>query len=89
MKYLFTLVLILVVFTTSSSVLAADQTTKRRPDQTEFVTETHVRLTTDSLTVAEVQTATAAPTETSSLWDYLTQSVSAFLNSLRDIFNLN
>lgn len=69
--------------------LAADETTRRRPDQAEFVTESHVRLTTESLTIAEVTEATSAAASRPSLWDYLTQSISAFLQALREIFNLD
>lgn len=69
------------------TVIAADDTLKRRPDQAEFVTESHVRLTTKSLTIAEITESTPATQSTTSFWDYVTQSFSAFLQSLRDIFN--
>lgn len=69
------------------TVLAVDDTVKRRPDQAEFVTESHVRLTTESLTIAEITESTPSTQSTTSFWDYLTQSFSAFLQSLRDIFS--
>lgn len=81
--------IILCLIVAVSTVSAQDTTTRRRSDQTEFVTETHVRLTTQSLTIAEVKEATPPPTTKTTLIDYLSQSISAFLQSLRDIFNLN
>lgn len=89
MKYRLLIVLTILTLIASPVVSAADDTTKRRPDQAEFVTESHVRLTTESLTIAEVTESTAASSSSTSFWDYLTQSISAFLQSLRDIFRLN
>lgn len=89
MKY--KLVIIFTILFLASPVVRvhAEETIKRRPDQAEFVTESHVRLTTESLTIAEITESTPASQNTTSFWDYLTQSVSAFLQSLRDIFRLN
>lgn len=72
-----------------SPVLAQDTTTTRRPDQTEFETETQVRLTPLHLTVAEVTEATpSSPSSHSQTWwDYLRQSLSAFIQAIRDIFS--
>lgn len=89
MKYKVLILLTLISLTSPTLALAADETIRRRPDQAEFVTESHVRLTTESLTIAEVTEATPTATSRPSLWDYLTQSISAFLQSLRDIFNLS
>lgn len=80
---------LLLLFLAFSSVSAQDTTTRRRPDQVEFVTESHVRLTTESVTIAEITESTPASQSTTSFWEYLTQSISAFLQSLRDIFNLS
>lgn len=89
MKYRLLIILTILTLITSPVVSAADDTTKRRPDQAEFVTESHVRLTTESLTIAEVTESTAASSSSTSFWDYLSQSFSAFLQSLRDIFRIN
>lgn len=89
MKYKL-LIIFTILFLASPVVrVYAEETTKRRPDQAEFVTESHVRLTTESLTIAEITESTPASQSTTSFWDYLTQSISAFLQSLRDIFRLN
>lgn len=89
MKYRFLFLFLLVALSFAPPLSAADSTTRRRPDQPEFVTESHVRLTTESLSIAEVQVATPAAQPPSTLWDYLTQSFSAFVQSLRDIFSSN
>lgn len=87
MKYKLALLLMILLLISAPTVFAADDTLKRRPDQAEFVTESHVRLTTESLTIAEVTESTPATQSTTSFWDYVTQSFSAFLQSLRDIFS--
>lgn len=90
MKYRFLILLTVLTLATSPVVVnAADDTTKRRPDQAEFVTESHVRLTTESLTIAEVTEATTSVAPKTSMWEYLTQSLAAFLESLRGIFSLS
>ncbi len=66
---------------------AADQTIQRRPDNAEFVTETHVRLTTESLTIAEVTEATPSPSTPASFWEFLSQSFAAFIQAVRALFN--
>lgn len=71
------------------TVNAADDTTKRRPDRAEFVTKSHVRLTTESLTIAKVTEATPSPDNSTNLLDFISQSLSALLQFLRDILNLN
>lgn len=83
------LILITAVALTSAplTVRAADDTLKRRPDNAEFVTETHVRLTTESLTIAEIAEATSTPTAPQSFWEYLSQATAAFLQAIRDLFN--
>ncbi len=88
MKDKLVLLLTILLLATSPSVSAVEETTKRRPDRAEFVTESHVRLTTESLTIAEITESSAASESSTSFWDYVTQSFSAFINSLRDIFNL-
>ena len=88
MKYKLVLLLTILVLATNPSVSSAEETTKRRPDQAEFVTEGHVRLTTESLTIAEITDSTTAPQHKTSFWDYLTQSLSAFIQSLRDMFRI-
>ena len=88
MKHKLVLLLTILLLATTPSVSAAEETTKRRPDRAEFVTESHVRLTTESLTIAEITESSAASKSATSFWDYITQSFSAFINSLRDIFNL-
>ena len=84
----------LLTFTTivafaSHPVSAQDQTTTRRPDQAEFETETQVRLTPLHVTVAEVTEATPSSSSSRSQtwWDYLHQSLSAFIQAIRAIFN--
>lgn len=89
MKYKLFLVLTALLLALPMHSFAADTTTKRRPDQAEFVTESHVRLTTESVKIAEVTESTPASQNADSFWDYLTQSFSAFIQSLRDIFRLN
>lgn len=89
MKYKALLLTMAIILASPMPSLAADETTRRRPDQTEFVTESHVRLTTESLTIAEINEATPTPNPTTSFWDYLNQSFAAFIQSLKAIFNLN
>ncbi len=67
-------------------VSAFDTTTKRRPDKTEFVTESHLRLTSPTIQVAEVVTATPPAATHVGFVEYLSQSYSAFIQALRDIF---
>jgi hypothetical protein len=63
-----------------------DETTKRRPDKTEFVTESHVRLTTASVTVAEVSEATAPATTSTSWWDIVMDAWTNFVGAIRSLF---
>lgn len=71
-----------------SLVSAQDMTTKRRPDNAEFVTDTQVRLTTESLTVAEIQEVKGeGSAERPNLWAQIMQSLQDFLATIRDIFN--
>jgi hypothetical protein len=86
MKKIILALFVLLVLSTPH-VQAADTTTRRRPDNAEFVTESHVRLTTESLTIAEVSDSTPSPSPNPNLWDLVRQSFSAFVQSIRDIFN--
>ncbi|GAB4026186.1 MAG: hypothetical protein Fur0011_0940 [Candidatus Microgenomates bacterium] len=89
MKYKLLLIITILFLASSGSQVQAEEIIKRRPDQAEFVTESHVRLTAKSLAIAEIAESTPASQSTTSFWVYLTQSVSSFLQSLRNIFRLN
>lgn len=68
------------------TVLAVDDTVKRRPDQAEFVTESHVRLTTESLTIAEVTEATPTSPANQGFLAMLKESWFDFVQSIRNLF---
>jgi len=70
----------------ASPAVAQDTTTKRRPDKTEFVTESQVRLTTESLTVAEISAATPPAQANPSFWDLVVQSWQDFANAIKSLF---
>ena len=86
MKYRFLILLTILTLATSPVVSAADDTTKRRPDRTEFVTESHVRLTTESLTIAEVTEATPTSPANQGLLMMLKESWLDFVESIRNLF---
>ncbi|MBP9702070.1 hypothetical protein KBD69_00135 [Candidatus Woesebacteria bacterium] len=87
MKYRFLILLTVITLTTSPVVVsAADDTTKRRPDRAEFVTESHVRLTTESLTIAEVTEATPTSPANQGLLMMLKESWLDFVESIRNLF---
>lgn len=87
MKYGFVIFGLFSFFILTSHVAAQDTTTKRRPDQTEFVTETQVRLTTESLTVAEVSLATQSVQPDPGFWEFVVQSWQDFLSAIKSLFN--
>lgn len=86
MKYLALIFIFFSFVLMSSPVLAQDTTTKRRPDKAEFVTESQVRLTTESLTVAEVSLATPPAQANPSFWDLVVQSWQDFIIAIQSLF---
>lgn len=71
----------------ATQVQADNQTIKRRPDNPSFVTETQVRYSSTTATIAQVDQATKSGNPSFGLWQTIKQSWQDFLSSVRNLFN--